>query len=89
MKKIKLTALVSLLLITAMLFAACGGEAGLKTISSYDAILNPDYNVNTGVKTSAIALERLDDYILTQSNDNFAVFEKAEANHCRAAPGWL
>lgn len=78
MKKIKLTALVSLLLITAMLFAACGGEAGLKTISSYDAILNPDYNVNTGVKTSAIALERLDDYILTQSNDNFAVFEKAD-----------
>jgi len=85
MKKVKIFGILSLLLVAAMLFAACGGEAaGLKRAASYDVVLNPDYNLYTNMKTLSRAIDRLDDYTLTQSNENFAVFEKEDDENPKA-----
>ena len=76
MKKIKLSILVSLLLLAAMLLSACSGDGKLKTISSYDAILNPNYDVNANTTNSITELPLLDGYKLEKDNRFFAVFQK-------------
>ena len=76
MKKIKLSILVSLLLIAAMLLSACSGEGKLKTISSFDTILNPNYDVNANTTDNITELPLLDGYELEKSNNFFAVFQK-------------
>ena len=78
MKKIKLISILSLLLVAAMLLASCGSEDGLPTIASYDAVVNPNYNVDADLIKSATELGRVDDYTLTESNSHFAVFEKQD-----------
>lgn len=76
MKKIKLSILVSLLLIAAMLLSACSSEGKLKTISSFDTILNPNYDVNANTTDNITELPLLDGYELEKSNKFFAVFQK-------------
>ena len=77
MKRTKLCALVALLLICAMLLASCGDdEKGVTKASSFNAILNPDYNPNADEMTTASTLNGLDGYIIAESNNDFAVFTK-------------
>lgn len=77
MKRTKLCVLVALLLICAMLLASCGGdEKGISKASSFNAILNPDYNPNADKMTTASTLDGLDGYTVAEFNDDFAVFTK-------------
>ena len=62
MKKIRILSVLTLLLMATLLFTSCGkGKIG--ATSSFDKVLNPDYDVSVDAVSEAVQLEELDGYL--------------------------
>ena len=75
MKKSKLLALLSVLMLAAMLFSACGARNVAK-IPSFEKVLNKDYAYAETVAESVEALTEVEGYAVTGKTSEFVLFEK-------------
>ena len=74
MKKGKLLALLSVLMIAAMLLSSCGGAKKISKLGSFEKVLNSKYDYAEAVVEKATALTELDGYALVTSNEEFILF---------------
>lgn len=77
MKKTKVLALLSVLMIAAMLLVSCGGTPKASPVSSFAKVLNADYDYAADLVASATALTELNDYAVVEQSDEFVVFAGA------------
>lgn len=62
MKKIRILSVLTLLLTVTMLFTACG-KGSASAVSSFDKVLNPDYDVSKEVVVTGKQIDALDGYL--------------------------
>ena len=79
MKKRKLLALLSVLVLAAMLLSSCGLAKKFQTISSFEKVMNPEYDFSADVLTKSNALTELGGFAIADQTDEFALFVKTEA----------
>ena len=72
MKKIKLVALIAVMLVAAMALSSCA----TKTIKDYSEILNPDYNIKDEAYQNVSRIESLVDYSVEKDSEFFVVLSK-------------
>ncbi len=77
MKKGKLLALLSVLMIAAMLLSSCGAAKKISKVSSFEKVLNTEYDSSADVYETAKALTELNDYIVVDSSDEFILLSSA------------
>ncbi len=76
MKKGKLLALLSVLMIAAMLLSSCGGAKKISKVSSFEKVLNSEYDYAQTVVDAAKALTELDGYVIGEKTGEFVLFVK-------------
>ena len=74
MKRRKLLALLSVLMLAAMLLSSCGGAKKISKVSSLEKVLNPEYDFAADVLLSGKALAELNQYAIAEQNDEFILF---------------
>ncbi len=74
MKKRKLLALLSVLMLAAMLLSSCGGAKKISKVSSLEKVLNSEYDDSTDVLLGGKALTELNHFAVAEQNDEFILF---------------
>ncbi len=78
MKKTKLLALLSVLMIAAMLLSSCGFAKRISKVSSFEKVLNKDYKYAEDVVSEAKTLTELNDYTVVKVTDEFVLLSSLD-----------
>lgn len=74
MKKTGIVALLAIVLVMTMLLTSCGGSIG--AFSSFDKVLNPDFDITEKVWMEAKAIPELEGYALQEQLGDIAILYK-------------
>ncbi len=78
MKKRKLLALLSVLMIAAMLLSSCGFAKKISKVSSFEKFVNAEYEYAEEVVAAAKALTELNDYAVVNATEEFALLASVD-----------